>query len=150
MGLYIMLFTDAINLEVKEQLKKKSQEAVVCWGDRESQWLMAWRWSQMEVSWTLGSVFTWSLTWSNWPLSVSVSLFVTQVQSWGLPDWMVINNRGAHVKYLVQSIASRERPITGRKIEAWQERTEAWNLSAKGLLFRRNLHSDRTFLVAQW
>lgn len=30
MGLYIMLFTDAINLEVKEQLKKKSQEAVVC------------------------------------------------------------------------------------------------------------------------
>ena len=29
MGLYIMLFTDAINLEVKEQLKKKSQEAVV-------------------------------------------------------------------------------------------------------------------------
>ena len=44
MGLYIMLFTDAINLEMKEQLKKKrSQEAVVCWGDRESQWLMARR-----------------------------------------------------------------------------------------------------------
>ena len=35
MGLYVMLFTDAINLEMKEQLKKKrSQEAVVCWGDR--------------------------------------------------------------------------------------------------------------------
>lgn len=30
MGLYIMLFTDAINLEVKEQLKKKCQKAVVC------------------------------------------------------------------------------------------------------------------------
>ena len=33
MRLYIMLFTDAINLEVKEQLKKKrriGQEVVVC------------------------------------------------------------------------------------------------------------------------
>ena len=27
MGLYIMLFTDAINLEVKEQLKKKKSES---------------------------------------------------------------------------------------------------------------------------
>ena len=43
MGLYVMLFTDAINLEMKEQLKKKEVKKQWSVGETESQWLMARR-----------------------------------------------------------------------------------------------------------
>ena len=38
MGLYVMLFTDAINLEMKEQLKKKEVKKQWSVWETESQW----------------------------------------------------------------------------------------------------------------
>ena len=37
MHLYIMLFTDAINIEMKEQLKKKKEEAKKWWSVEETE-----------------------------------------------------------------------------------------------------------------